>query len=97
MTLWVLVLTLGAAALRLFHLGHKSFWADEAVSITLAEFRWADFQHFLTHSEANMALYYVLLRIWSQMSDGPWFVRLFSVLAGVATVPAIYFAGKALF
>jgi hypothetical protein len=71
MTLWVLVLTLGAAALRLFHLGHKSFWADEAVSITLAEFRWADFQHFLTHSEANMALYYVLLRIWSQMSDAP--------------------------
>jgi len=97
MTLWVLVLTLGAAALRLFHLGHKSFWADEAVSITLAEFRWADFQHFLTHSEANMALYYVLLRIWSQMSDSPWFVRLFSVVAGAATVPAIYFLGKALF
>lgn len=97
MTLWVLVLTLGATALRLFHLGLKSFWADEAVSITLAQLRWADFRHFLTHSEANMALYYVLLRIWSQMSDTPWFVRLFSLLAGVATVPAIYFAGKTLF
>lgn len=97
MTLWVLVLTLGTAGLRLYHLGLKSFWADEAVSITVAQFRWADFWHLLTHSEANMALYYVLLRIWSQMSDTPWFVRLFSVLAGVATVPAIYFLGKALF
>ena len=71
MTLWVLLLTLGAASLRLFHLGLKSFWADEAFSITLAQFRWADFRHFLTHSEVNMALYYVLLRIWSQVSDTP--------------------------
>ena len=97
MTLWVVLLTLGAASLRLFHLGLKSFWGDEAFSITLAEFRWADFRHVLASSEANMALYYLLLRIWSQISDVPWFVRLLSVLAGVATVPAIYFAGKTLF
>jgi len=97
MALWILLLTLGAASLRLYHLGLKSFWVDEAFSIALAQFRWADFRHALTNSEANMALYYVLLRIWSQMSDTPWFVRLLSVLAGVATVPAIYFAGKTLF
>ena len=97
MTLWVVLLTLGAASLRLFHLGLKSFWGDEAFSIALAEFRWADFRHVLASSEANMALYYLLLRIWSQISDVPWFVRLLSVLAGIATVPAIYFAGKTLF
>ena len=44
-----------------------------------------------------MALYYVLLRFWSQISDTPSFVRALSALAGAATVPVIYFAGKTLF
>jgi len=83
--------------LRFFHLGLKSFWADEAFSITLAQFGWADFRHALVSSEANMALYYVLLRFWSQISDTPSFVRALSVLTGVATVPVIYFAGESLF
>lgn len=96
-TLWLVLLVLGAATLRLFHLGLKSFWADEAFSITLAQFGWADFRHALISSEANMALYYILLRFWSQISDTPSFVRALSVLAGVATVPAIYFAGESLF
>ena len=96
-TLWLVLLTFGAASLRFFHVGLKSFWADEAFSITLVQFGWADFRHTLVSSEANMALYYLLLRLWSHISDTPSFVRALSVLAGVATVPAIYFAGESLF
>lgn len=96
-TLWLVLLMFGAASLRFFHLGLKSFWADEAFSITLAQSSWTDFRHTLVSSEANMALYYLLLRLWSQISDTPSFVRALSVLAGVATVPAIYFAGESLF
>jgi mannosyltransferase len=35
--------------------------------------------------------------MWSQLSDMPGSVRALSVLPGIATVPAIYFAGKTLF
>jgi mannosyltransferase len=96
-TIWLVLVALGAASLRLFHLGLKSFWADEAFSITLAQSGWAEFRHALASTEANMALYYVLLRLWSHISDTPSFVRALSVLAGVATVPAIYFTGETLF
>jgi uncharacterized membrane protein len=96
-TFWVVLLTLGAAYLRFLNLGVKSFWGDEAYSIALVQFKWVDFRQTVVGSEANMALYYVLLRFWSQISDTPSFVRALSALAGAATVPAIYFAGKTLF
>lgn len=96
-TLWILLLTLVAASLRFLHLSSKSFTPDEAFSITFAQTGWRAFRHLLVTSEANMALYYLLLRMWSRISDMPGFVRTLSVLAGVATVPAIYFAGKNLF
>ena len=96
-TSWIALLTLGAAALRLYHLQHKSFSPDEAFSVIFAQTGWANFRHLLVSSEANMALYYLLLRIWIHISDTPFFVRVLSVLPAVATIPAIYFAGKSLF
>jgi mannosyltransferase len=96
-TIWVLLITLGAASLRVFHIGSKSFSPDEAFSIFLARTGWKTFRHLLLTSEANMALYYLLLRLWSQISDAPSFVRALSVVPGVASIPAIYFLGKTLF
>src|SRR5262249_529989 len=83
--------------LRFSHLSSKSFTPDEAFSITLVQAGWRAFRQLLVTSEANMALYYLLLRMWSQTSDMPGFVRTLSVLPGIAIVPAIYFVGKALF
>jgi mannosyltransferase len=96
-TSWIALLTLGGAGLRLIHLQHKSFSPDEAFSVIFAQTVWANFRHWLVSSEANMALYYLLLRIWIHISDTPFFVRVLSVVPGVATIPAIYFAGKTLF
>lgn len=95
--LWLILLSLAAALLRLLDIGRKSFWADEAFSITLAQLPWAPFRQIVLHNEANMALYYLLLRFWSQISDAPGYVRGLSMLAAVATVPVIYFAGRTLF
>jgi len=95
--LWLVLLSLAAGLLRLLDIGRRSFWADEAFSITLAELPWPHFRQIVVHSEANMALYYLLLRLWSQISDAPAYIRGLSVLAAVATVPVIYFAGRTLF
>ena len=96
-TLGIGLITLGAASVRFFHLGAKSFLPDEAFSITLARTEWSAFHGLLVGGEANMSLYYLLLRVWSEIRDTPSFVRAMSVVAGVATVPAIYFVGKTIF
>jgi 4-amino-4-deoxy-L-arabinose transferase-like glycosyltransferase len=93
----VVLITLLAGFVRLFRLGAKSFSPDEAFSIIFAQTRWQDFLHLLFTSEANMGLYYALLRLWSQVSDRPYFVRTLSVLFGVLAVVPVYFVGKFLF
>ena len=84
--------------MRLYHLGFKSYWLDEAVSIDLARAPWWLFSKAVRTSEANMVLYYSLLRPWVRIGgvDESW-VRLLSCLFGVATVPALYAIGLRLF
>jgi len=48
-------------------------------------------------SELNMALYYVLLRLWMHIGHGEFLVRMLGVLFATATVPVIYFLGRRLF
>ncbi|MFZ0708338.1 MAG: glycosyltransferase family 39 protein [Candidatus Korobacteraceae bacterium] len=86
-----------AAVLRLMDLGAKSVWSDEAFSIFLAKQSWFNFWHIVTSAEANMSLYYLLLRGWIGFSDAAWWVRLLSALMGVATVPVVYWLGKEMF
>ncbi|MBV8051862.1 MAG: glycosyltransferase family 39 protein, partial [Acidobacteriaceae bacterium] len=96
-TIWLVVVIALATALRLFRLQTKSFWLDEAESVILAHLNWHDFIGSLIHRQANMALYYLLLRAWALFGTGEFAVRSFSVLTGVATVLATYILGKNLF
>jgi mannosyltransferase len=84
-------------AVRVIDLGSKSVFADELASIRFAQLNWPAFWHVITSGEANMALYYVLLRFWIRISDSVPFVRFLSVIPAVATVPVIYSIGKKLF
>lgn len=86
-----------AAVLRLIALGQKSLWLDEAFSITLAQTPWASFVQQLRTREANMAMYYLVLRAWLHLGLSEWMIRLPSVLAGIATVPLVYAVGARLF
>ncbi|HJX01460.1 MAG TPA: glycosyltransferase family 39 protein [Terriglobales bacterium] len=86
-----------AAILRLIFLGARSFWSDEIVSVKLATDNWGGFWFWITKREANMALYYLLLRGWVKAGDGETWVRLFSALAGIATVPLFYAVAKRLY
>jgi 4-amino-4-deoxy-L-arabinose transferase-like glycosyltransferase len=94
----VLWLIIGlAAVLRFAYLGAKSIWSDEAFSIVMAQLPWSDFWRMTTTTEANMSLYYVLLRGWLRFGDPAWWVKLLSALTAVAVVPIVYWIGRELF
>jgi mannosyltransferase len=95
--LWLALVVALGAALRLFRLGVRSFWLDEAISAMLARVDRHTFVSAIIHRQANMALYYLLLRGWIRLGSGEFALRSLSVLAGVATIPAIYLLGKQLF
>ena len=91
----VLGLTIGLAALlRTIHLGTKSLWSDEVASIVIAKLHWAEFWRAVTTNEANMLFYYLLLRLWVRFGDQPSYVKLLSVLPGIAVIPVMYWIGR---
>lgn len=102
----VCILTLlvaAAAALRFLFLARKPFWFDECFSVEVARLSWHDFVRLLWWREANMSLYYLLLRGWLDIGSAfgqafsPFFIRSFSVLASLATLPAIFWLACKLF
>jgi uncharacterized membrane protein len=78
-----------AAALRFHSLAAKSFWFDEGVSIAIARLDWYNFARILWRREANMSLYYLLLRYWLHFSGSEFFVRSLSVIFAVASLPVV--------
>ncbi|MGE5054806.1 MAG: hypothetical protein ACM3WP_11625 [Acidobacteriota bacterium] len=82
---------------RLVCLACKPFWFDEAFSVEVARLTWTNFLHLLWWREANMSLYYVLLRLWLHFGQSPYFIRSLSVLMATLTLPAIYWLARLLF
>ena len=60
----LLVLAAACVTIRVWCLAGKPFWFDECFSVEVARIDWRNFLHLLWWREANMSLYYVLLRIW---------------------------------
>ena len=96
---WITLALLFACcvAIRLVCLACKPFWFDEAFSVEVARLTWPNFLHLLWWREANMSLYYVLLRGWLHFGQSPYFIRSLSVLMAALTLPAIYWLGRLLF
>jgi mannosyltransferase len=94
--LWFAIVPL-AAFLRFLCLSRKSVYLDEALSIFYAHLSWHEFAQVLSMRDANMALYYLLLRGMMPIGDSEFWVRLPSVVAGVGAVPVIYALGSKLF
>jgi len=96
---WLILLLLLAAgvAVRFLHLVSKPFWFDECFSVEVARIGWGNFLRLLWWREANMSLYYVLLRIWLHFGQTEFFIRSLSALIAAATLPAIYWLGRLLY
>jgi mannosyltransferase len=93
----LLAITAAGSVLRFLYLTRKSFWLDEGVSVMLARLDIGNLLHILWRREANMALYYGLLRVWLHFGSGDYFVRSLSAVISVAAIPVIYLLGKRLF
>jgi mannosyltransferase len=93
----LLLLLVAGLAVRLWCLACKPFWFDECFSVEVARIDWRNLLHLLWWREANMSLYYVLLRIWLHLGQSPFFIRSLSVLISVATLPAIYWVARLLY
>ena len=85
-----------AALLRLLQLGSESLWFDEAITVATVHLDWEAFWKVLSHKEANMGLYYCLLRLWVNLGESEFVLRSLSALAGVLTVGLVYVLGKRL-
>ena len=93
---WLLLLLVVAAGtfLRFWMLGVKSLWLDEAFSVYAARLPWLEFLRTMWWGEANMAVYYFLLRGWIHLGDSEFWLRSLSAVFGVAAIPAVYALGS---
>jgi uncharacterized membrane protein len=92
----ILMILLGAW-FRYYYIDGKSLWFDEGITAEIISLDRYNFITILWHHEANMALYFVLLRAWTQMGDSVAMLRGFSALSSLATIPVIYMLGRKLF
>lgn len=88
---------IAAVALRLHCLACKPFWFDEAFSVEIARIDWENFLHLLWWREANMSLYYLLLRGWLHVGHSPFLVRVLSVVISAGALAAIYWFARSLY
>ena len=85
----LLLLLLLALDVRLFSLGSKSLWLDEANSIRVAKLGQADF--WAGNAEAyHPPLFYALLEYWLQFGENEANLRLPMAIGGVACVLLVY-------
>lgn len=88
------MLLVAGAVVRFLFLARKPFWFDECFSVEVARMNLGNFLHLLWWREANMSLYYLLLRVWLRLEppkgQSEFFIRSLSVLIAVAAIPAIY-------
>ncbi|HLV88558.1 MAG TPA: glycosyltransferase family 39 protein [Candidatus Sulfotelmatobacter sp.] len=99
---WLHWLTLSAVVaagftLRIAQINAKPFWFDECFSAELARLNWSTFFRVLWWREANMTLYYLLLRAWMHLGQSESLIRALSVVFATATVPAVYWVAKLLY
>lgn len=86
----LLAITLGAFALRVYHLASQSLWYDEAFSAYLARLPLAEITS-LTAGDIHPPLYYYLLHFWVTLAGSTEFaLRFLSAVASTLTVPAVF-------
>ena len=103
---WVEALALGVpllvlTALSLYQLGALSLWRDEVASVVFANAPLGDLLTVVgrdreTADLANMATYYLILHFWLAIGESETWIRLPSVVFGVAAVVPTYLIARRL-
>jgi mannosyltransferase len=93
----VAALTVLAAVVRFYRLGHQGFWFDEANTALLVHFSPGKMLGLIPQTESTPPLYYCAAWVWARIfgyTEAP--LRSLSALAGVALIPVVYAAGAKL-
>jgi mannosyltransferase len=93
----VVGLTIVAAILRFYGLGHQGFWFDEANTALLVKFSPGKMIGLIPQTESTPPLYYCVVWVWSRIfGDHEAGLRSLSALCGVLTVPVAWAASREL-
>jgi mannosyltransferase len=93
----VTALTVLAAVLRFYRIGHQGFWFDEANTALLVHFSPGKMLGLIPQTESTPPLYYCVAWVWARIfgySEAP--LRSLSAVCGVLLVPVVYAAGAKL-
>jgi hypothetical protein len=82
--------------LRLYQIGSKGLWLDEAFSVWMGWQPLGDMLSWLLNIDQHPPLYYVLLHFWMAFGDNAATVRALSALLGTLAIPVIYLLGHRL-
>ena len=90
----VVYITILGAVLRFYNLGFNSLWLDEAasfVNVNTGSFfqMWAN-----VFNDHHAPLYFIVLWLVHFINSSEFWLRVPSVIAGIASIPVIYFLGK---
>lgn len=94
------VITLLAAALRLYNLGEWSFWFDEVSTLNRTLVHYADFETIIRTSIAHKFLPLSIILTSGALNlfgVSEWSARLVPALFGIISVPVFYFPTKKIF
>jgi mannosyltransferase len=94
--LWLVLVLCVSAFLSFFALGRQSFWLDEIYSYAFATAPISEFWQTMANGDANMVVYYVLLRAWMLAGDTESWIRSLSAFMVLASVAAVYVLGAQL-
>src|SRR3989304_5512375 len=75
-----------AAYLRLVGLGDESFWMDEGYTMAYTGLPFTKMIAYIATRDVHPPLYYILIKFWRTLGDSEAFLRLPSVVFGVASV-----------
>jgi 4-amino-4-deoxy-L-arabinose transferase-like glycosyltransferase len=90
----VVAITVLGAALRLYHLGFKSLWFDEAALFWMANGSWGDILRANAQSNSAPPLFALLLGLVVRVGTSEVALRGLSCAAGIAAIPAMYLLAK---
>ena len=88
--LWLGAITLLGLALRLWAIGAKGLWLDEAFSIWMSRHALGELLDWLVRIDQHPPLYYTLLHFWLAAGDREGWVRSLSALFSTTTIPLFY-------
>jgi mannosyltransferase len=96
-TLAIGAITLFAAVLRFYRLGHQGFWFDEGNTALLVHLSPGKMLGLIPQTESTPPLYYCVAWVWARLFGyGETGLRSLSAVCGVLVVPVAYGAGSKL-